>query len=198
MCGRFESKRIESVLLDLFGQNNLEVKTDDEIKNAAEGDISPAQKIVCFVKKGKGYYITKINWGIKFSEDSPLIFNSRIETIKEKKYWGTIFANNRCIVPMTGFYEWKAEGKKKTKYKITVPELKVFFVPALYDKDKDKKISASLITTAPNKFIQQIHHRMPVILNFNEAVEYLSDPVEENFDKCVPLADTKKMEMELA
>jgi putative SOS response-associated peptidase YedK len=198
MCGRFESKRVEETLLDLFNYNKLQVKVDSEINNRADEDIRPTQKIVGVLKQDKGYRVAKVNWGIKFSDDSPLIFNSRIETIKEKKFWNTLFSNNKCIVPMTGFYEWKTEGKKKIKYKITVPELKIFFVPALYHKDKEKNLCASLITTTPNSFIKQIHHRMPVILDFNEALKFLTDTTEENLQKCIPLPDSKKMEMELS
>ena len=138
--------------------------------------------------------LKKVNWGIKFKEDSLLIFNSRIETIKEKKYWTTLFDKNRCIVPMTGFYEWKKEGTRKVPYKIFLPDKPIFFVPALYTVDKQKIIYASLITTTPNKFIQSIHHRMPVIFDIKEALAFLSSGVEENLSHCLPYDDNKEME----
>jgi putative SOS response-associated peptidase YedK len=143
------------------------------------------------------YQLTKVNWGIKFKEDSPLIFNSRIETIKEKTYWNSLLSKNRCIVPMTGFYEWKTEGKKKVKYRIFLPDSNIFFVPAIFHKDKEEKIFASLITTTPNEFIKKIHHRMPVIFDFNEAIGFLNDENDKNLDRLIPYDDKKKMEMEL-
>lgn len=100
MCGRFESKRVEHDLIDLFNEKNLELKVDDEIEKRAEEDIRPTQKILSVLIDTDRYTMTKVNWGIKFSDKSPLIFNSRIETIKEKKYWQNLFAKNKCIVPM--------------------------------------------------------------------------------------------------
>lgn len=181
----------------MFNQNNLELEVDDKIEKRTEEDIRPTQKILSVMLNDETYNLAKVNWGIKFSEDSPLIFNSRIETIKEKKYWNTLFAKNKCIVPMTAFYEWKSEGKRKIKYRIFLPDEEIFFVPAIYHKDK-KKIFASLITTVPNKFIKEIHHRMPVIFDLENAISFLNDDAVKNLGRCVSYSDKKKMEMELA
>jgi putative SOS response-associated peptidase YedK len=71
-------------------------------------------------------------------------------------------------------------------------------VPAIYHQDKEKNIFASLITTTPNKFIKPIHHRMPIIFDFDEAVKFLNDDADKNLERCIPYPDKKKMEMELA
>ena len=197
MCGRFESKRIDDDLPDLFKYLNLELEIDPDIKDRPTEDIRPTQKILTVLLNDEVYRLTNVIWGIKFSDDSPLIFNSRIETIKEKKFWNSLLAKNRCVVPMTGFYEWKTEGNKKTKFRIYLPDQRIFFVPAIYQKDKDNKIHASLITTTPNKFIQTIHHRMPVILNLNEAIKYLNEDAENNIKRCLPYDNEKPMELEL-
>jgi putative SOS response-associated peptidase YedK len=99
---------------------------------------------------------------------------------------------------MTGFYEWKTEGKRKVKYKIFLPDEDIFFVPAIYNQDKEKNIFASLITTVPNKFIKEIHHRMPVILDLDNAISFLGDESEKNLERCVPYDDKKKMEMKIS
>ncbi len=198
MCGRFETKKIVKAVLDLFMNAKLKVEVDKEIEDRAKEDIKPTQKIMSVLLKEDLYKITRVNWGIKFSDESPLIFNSRIETIKEKKYWTNLIASNRCIVPMTGFYEWRIEGSKKVKYRIFLPDEDIFFVPALYYKDKQANIFASLITTAPNMFIKQIHHRMPVILNFEKAISFLNNPADININLCVPYDDKKPIEMEEA
>lgn len=198
MCGRFETKKIEKSVLELFRSKNLKVDVDKEIEDRANEDIRPTQKIMSVLLNDDIYKITKVNWGIKFKEDSPLIFNSRIETIKEKKYWATLFDKNRCLVPMTGFYEWRKEGTRKQKYRIYLPDNDLFFVPALYHTDKEKNIFASLITTVPNEFIKPIHHRMPIILDFDKAVSYLSNTASQNLELCLPYDNTKPMEIELS
>lgn len=198
MCGRFESKMIDSDLIDLFRDMELLVEVDDDIGQRPTEDIRPTQKVLTVLLNDEVYRLTRVIWGIKFSEDSPLIFNSRIETIKEKKFWNTLLDKNRCVVPMTGFYEWKTEGSRKIKYRIYLPDQRIFFVPAIYHKDKENKIHASLITTTPNKFIQMIHHRMPVILNADEAIKFLNENVEVNIKRCLPYDNEKPMELELS
>lgn len=192
MCGRFQNKKTEKELVELFEQNNLELLVDDEIDKRKKDDIRPTEKIAAIFSDNEKFKLSKVIWGIKFKEDSPLIFNSRIETIKDKTYWKKLFTENKCVVPMTGFYEWN----NKIRYKIFLPEKDIFFVPAIYHKDKEKNIFASLITTTPNKFISEIHNRMPVILDFQNAISFLNDPSEENIKRCVPYNDENEMEAE--
>ncbi len=198
MCGRFESKDIEKVIEDLFSSRNLNLEIDNDITKRSREDIRPTEKILSVIMKEDIFQLKKVNWGIKFKDDAPLIFNSRIETIKGKVYWSRLLSTNKCIVPMTAFYEWKTEGKKKTKYRVFLPDERIFFVPAVYFKDKEENIFASLITTIPNKFIKQIHHRMPVILDIESAIGFLNDDLDKSIDKCVPYDDSKEMDMELA
>ena len=109
-----------------------------------------------------------------------------------------LFDRNRCIVPMTAFYEWKKEKTKKVPYRISLKNEEMFFVPGLYNKDKEGKKTISLITTEPNDFMKSIHNRMPVILNMKDAIEYLNADVENNFERCLPYKDSDNMEMEAA
>lgn len=180
MCGRFENKRIEKALLEMFRQLDIDLIIEEGEKKYKEENIAPTDKINSVHHTEENYILKKIKWGIKFKEDSPLIFNSRIETIKGKKYWQSLFNKNKCIVPMSGFYEWKKEGTRKVPYKIFLPDKPIFFVPALYMMDKEKNIFASLVTTEPNKFIKPIHHRMPVIFDIKEAVSFMNNDIEKN------------------
>jgi putative SOS response-associated peptidase YedK len=85
MCGRFESKRIDYDLLDLFKNLKLKLEIEADIHERATEDIRPTQKVLTVLLNDEVYRLTKVIWGIKFSYDAPVIFNSRIETIKEKK-----------------------------------------------------------------------------------------------------------------
>lgn len=190
MCGRFENNVQVEDLFEALQAKGAPVKVELPREN-----IAPTQKIMTVVEKGDELRLIPMNWGIKFSDDSHLIFNSRIETIKEKPYWQRLFSENKCLVPMTAFYEWKKEGTRKVPYRIFLPNERFFFVPALY-LEKDRQFYASLITTASNKFIEKLHQRMPVILKMNEALEYLRCDSKTNLDKCVPLSSTEKMDME--
>ncbi|MHB8338428.1 MAG: SOS response-associated peptidase [Ignavibacteriaceae bacterium] len=196
MCGRFETKpSIQSLVRALKKQNiDLELEPNLELVPIKAVNIAPTNKILSITHNDSSYKLSQITWGIKFSAGSPLIFNSRIETITEKKFWNNLFDKNRLIVPMSAFYEWKKEGTKKIPYRIFLPDEELFFVPALSHIDKDKNTFTSLITTTPNDFIKPIHHRMPVILKIKEAINYLIDDPDTNFSKCQPYPGKMQME----
>ena len=194
MCGRFETTPSIQSLIEVLKKENIDLQLDFESKKNKTINIAPTESIISIIKSDQNYKLSVSKWGIKFNSDSPLIFNSRIETIQEKKYWFNLFGKNRSLVPMTAFYEWKTEGKKKTPYRIFIPNEEIFFVPALYYLDKDQNIYTSLITTIPNDFVKTIHHRMPVIFNIKNGLKYFSDSAESNLLKCIPYAGKMSME----
>ena len=196
MCGRFENKVNENIFIQLLKEIKINLILDESLKKRKIANIAPTDQIFAIRLLNNGFTLSMVNWGIKFGTDSPLIFNSRIETIREKKFWFSLFDKNRCIVPMTGFYEWKKEGTRKVPHKISLPDKEIFYVPALYNLDKERNINTSLITTTPNKFIKQIHHRMPVIFDLKTAVEFLQNDAAKNLDLCIPYDDANKMEAE--
>lgn len=193
MCGRFENTTSLQLLFEFLNQEI----TDSDSINTVQSNIAPTNKIISVTYNEGKYNVVPMNWGIKFAEKTPLIFNSRIETIKDKPYWYKLFDTSRCLVPMTAFYEWKTDGAKKTPYRIFLPGEKLFFVPAVFIKKEDE-FYTSLITTTPNKFIQKIHHRMPVILKPAKALEYFTGKAEENLQMCIPFDDNEKMGIEKA
>ena len=150
-----------------------------------------------------------MKWGIKFSESSPLIFNSRIETIRDEKRWKSIFTKQRCLVPVTGFTEYrklendppdvikyKKENKlkNKTQIRISLEEEEFFFIPSIYVTLKDGNNYNSLITTEPNKTMRAIpYHRMCAISKLDEALDLLFNETDWCIEKIKPFDDKKKM-----
>jgi putative SOS response-associated peptidase YedK len=194
MCSRFENKQALEDLHRRLAKINIKYYLDikDELK---QENIAPTNRIAVLRKTGDEYSLSDMGWGIRFEnkiKKGPLIFNSRIETIKEKKYWTNLFYNNRCLVPATGFIEWIKDGDKKIPHVVTLKNFEYFFIPAIYLKLKDD-LFASLITTNPNKFMTNIHHRMPVILTPGEAINYLNGEPLECLDFCNPLKDMIEM-----
>jgi putative SOS response-associated peptidase YedK len=197
MCGRFENNISPYPVVEQLKFHFPDIDFEIDEEETRKVNIAPTNKILTLTNTENKFKFTPMFWGIKFSDDSPLLFNSRIETIKEKKYWKNLFNKNRCLVPMTAFYEWKKEGTRKAPYRIYLPEEKLFFVPALYLL-KDEEYYTSLITTTPNAFIKKIHHRMPVIFKIQDVLKYFYDDEEINLHKCIPLSDKIKMGMERA
>lgn len=169
-------------------EKDLEEEIEKEIKRKYKDAILTHYVPVISFEDGEKV-INEMKWGIVFDKEkkTPLIFNSRDDTIKAKPFWRKLFDKNRILVPMTGFYEWKDTGeKKKRKTEITLLNKKMFMVPGLYWKNKSGENEFTIITTSPNKFMKNIHSRMPVILSDKNVFSYFTDSAEENHEKLKP------------
>ena len=104
--------------------------------------------------------IQMINWGLKpawakENFDRKNTLNARLETLKEKPSFKNIL-ENRCIILVNGFYEWKHIGKQKIKYEIGFNE-ELFAFAGLYDLHEDIK-TYTIITTEAKGIMQEIHN----------------------------------------
>ena len=197
MCGRFEASFPEGKLSNPFEGMSFTSGVSDE-KELKVYDIRPTNKIKCIYRDNNKNIVANVKWGIKFKTRKGSQINSRIETIKDSAYWYRMFDKNRAIIPMTSFYEWpEIDGVKQPQQRIYIEGMRVFYVPAIYQKLNDE-INVSFITVPANKFMSKLpHHRMPVILTKEQATNYLTDEVDANLAKCIPLSDTIKMGNEL-
>ena len=198
MCYGFESKVEAAILIQKILERKYDIDASSLTETFKKENIRPNDKILCIYREGNKLQISLINWGIKFSKDKPTIVNSRMETIKEKKFWNDLFMNNRCLVPMTSFYEWIEVNGKKVQHRVYIYNEEYFFVPGIIYKDKENNLSVSIITTTPNKFIEPFHNRMPVLLDIDEALNLLFDSSQQSVDKLKPYPKYFDMRKEIA
>ena len=112
-----------------------------------------------------------------------MTLNARADTIFQKPSFQEPIMKKRCIVPSTGYFEWRHEGTRKIPYYIYVKDEPIFSMAGVYDswldKSTGKVISTfSIITTEANSLTDYIHntkHRMPAILNQEDEEKWL-DP----------------------
>lgn len=199
MCSRFENKEtgfsiLEKLDKDFKGKFILE--DDNELKKE---NIAPTNLVMSVINEKDTFKIKNFFWGIQFDKikKSPLIFNSRIETIKEKKYWTQLFYKNKCLLPATAFYEWKEINKTKIPHRIFLPGEDFFFIPSIFLKMEDYYY-VSMITTQPNTFMKNIHNRMPVIFNKKEGLYFLNEEPKKALEMCNPLSNKVNMDVEIA
>jgi putative SOS response-associated peptidase YedK len=196
MCSRFENKETGESMFKKFEKDFLMLNF--AAKDLKQINIAPNDDILVIQKNDKEYVLKNFSWGIKFPGDkSPLIFNSRIETISDKPYWRKLFNKHRCLIPATAFYEWTSIEKTKIPQKISFDSMPLFFIAGIYVTIEDG-IFASIITTAPNSSIAKIHNRMPVILNKEEGFNFLSVNDDEALKMCQPLNNDVKVEITIA
>ena len=116
-------------------------------------------------------------WAKELSSEYPM-FNARAETVAERKSFAGPFKHRRCLIPASGFYEWKAEGgKRKTRYYITSKSGAPLTFAGLWERNTNLDIeSCTIIVTSPNKTMAAIHNRMPVILAEDDCDAWLTEP----------------------
>jgi putative SOS response-associated peptidase YedK len=98
--------------------------------------------------------------------------NARIETVHEKASFKHVIDSKRCLVPSTGFFEWKHLGKERIPYFIYPSSEMHFSMAGIYDQWMEPLTgnvirSFSILTTDANPLMREIHNtkmRMPAIL----------------------------------
>ncbi len=168
MCGRFDLTASMDELIQEYG--GVPVEQLEPCYN-----IAPSRNILVARQENViGIRWLYLRWGlIPHWEDHVntgyKLFNAVAETITEKTSFRDCFAARRCIIPATGFYEWKqADGGPNVPYRIRLKTGKPFAFAGIYNKWKPPEggepiESCSIITTTPNKVTRPIHDRMPVI-----------------------------------
>lgn len=142
-------------------------------------NIAPGSLIPVIIQDPKGNNILQfIRWGIVLNTQTSvkpiLLFNIRSETITQKSSFRTMFATSRCLIPLSGFYEWQKQGSEKIPFYISLQKQATFSVAGVYTKDQKGILSCSIITTQSNTLIAPIHTRMPVILQEEDEDTYLN------------------------
>jgi len=105
------------------------------------------------------------------------------ETVFEKPSFRKNVVSQRCLLPVSGFYEWREVNGVKYPYYIQVTEQDYFSLGALYDTWINKvtgeiRNTFSIITTPANPLMEKIHNlkkRMPLILSPEDQMNWL-DP----------------------
>jgi putative SOS response-associated peptidase YedK len=109
--------------------------------------------------------------------------NARSEGIHASRLYKKAILQRRCIVPVSGFFEWKRDGKEKRPFKISLKDQPIMSFAGIWTAwhagGPDAQCSFSIMTTAANEFMANIHDRMPVILEKSQFEEWLDPEVHE-------------------
>jgi putative SOS response-associated peptidase YedK len=103
--------------------------------------------------------------------------NARAETVADKPTFRAAFKSRRCLIPASGYFEWKHEGKAKQPHFIR-PRGGLFAFAGLWDvggKGAAPVESCAIVTTAAGEATRALHGRTPVILDPTNFAAWL-DP----------------------
>lgn len=129
-------------------------------------------------------------WSKSLKESMKLAsFNARAETVRTKPFFRDAFKTNRCLMPVSGYYEWnwKDPNDKKEKpqpWYFTRRDGNVMTIAALWetwhDRAENRTIrSCSMVITEPNKFVAEVHDRMPVVLEPSQFDQWMLGTPDE-------------------
>ncbi len=139
---------------------------------AAAGDIYPSRPALILRANHQEMVSAVLKWGYEAYGKKTLIFNARSETVRERPMFRRDFEERRCLIPANKFYEWKKiNTKQKEKYEFFTPD-RILYLAGIYHKDPlgDR---FTILTRAAEGCMEEVHHRMPLILNEREIENWL-------------------------
>ncbi len=135
---------------------------DDLVKGLPfQNDFHPGQLAAVVDGKGGKPHVCVKRWGYPGIQGKGVIFNARSETVLEKRLFQRGIQHHRCVIPVSGFYEWNAYKQKYRFYDANNP---ILYLAGFYD-DWDGEERFVILTRAANSTVSPIHHRMPVMLS---------------------------------
>ena len=109
------------------------------------------------------------SWWKKGLRELPATFNARAETVAEKPMFRDAFRRRRCIIPASGYYEWRKAPSGRDPWYVSASGGGVLSFAGLWDSWSDPRTgertrSCTIIVTAANALTGAVHDRMPVLL----------------------------------
>ena len=174
MCGRFTRRYTWREIQNLYGllgaARNLQ----------PHYNIAPTDTVDAVISGDGASQLVPMRWGLvpawwkKALKDLPATFNARAETVAEKPMFRDAFRHRHCIIPASGYYEWRKshDGRQpgKQPYYISAADRDVLSFAGLWDRWKnpetgEQMTSCTIIITEANALTLPIHDRMPVVLD---------------------------------
>jgi putative SOS response-associated peptidase YedK len=181
MCGRFTQHytwRDVEELYDLPGAaRNLQ----------AHYNIAPTDTVDAVIAGDGATHLMSMRWGLvpwwwkKSLRDLPATFNARAETVADKPAFRDAFRRSRCIVPASGYYEWRKVQERtpgRQPWYISAADGGVLSFAGLWDtwtnpQTGEKLWSCTIIVTAANALTRAVHDRMPALLERADFATWL-------------------------
>ncbi|HET7400158.1 MAG TPA: SOS response-associated peptidase [Usitatibacter sp.] len=195
MCSRYFLDADGNIIAYTF-----RVPVNDKVKRRF--NIAPTQDApVVRVDREGNREVALLRWGLvpfwaKDLKAGNRMINARCEGVAEKPAFREALQRRRCIVPASGFFEWKEVGRRKQPFAITLPEAPLFGFAGLWERWRARKEPAeaqashaqpggdyvetfTIVTTEANEAVAAIHDRMPVIIPQAAIETWLAGPAEE-------------------
>ena len=181
MCGRFtlhhatedvaERFAVEQTLLELTPRYN----------------IAPSQPVAAVIQRDSRV-LTELKWGLvpSWARDPGIgnrMINARAESLAAKPAFRNAYARGRCVIPASGYFEWKREGKQRIPMLVRRASGAPLAFAGLYERWKtpDDAVlrTCTIVTTEPDEVAGTVHNRMPALLTDDAREVWLDRELED-------------------
>jgi len=197
MCGRFAFYSAHEAVTELFG-------VEFPLAFEPRYNIAPTQYVSAIRLNDDGQPEgVMLRWGLvpSWAKDPAIgnrMINARAETVAEKPAFRAAFKRRRCVVLANGFYEWQAGQDGKQPWYISAADDRPFALAGLWEhweKSDEPLETCTLITTRANRFMAELHDRMPIVLEATRYGDWLErgdpallEPAAEGLLKAHPVS----------
>ncbi len=176
MCNRFSLTAELSELTEDFRIDSVHVPYSRRY------NIAPTQQIPIIQQIGEERCLNQHRWGLMpyWGKNS---INANLETIGERKYLRSMLMKKRCVVPCSGFYIWKQEGKSKAAWRVVHRTKATFAIPGIFDVWLDsEKNEFPMCTVITSGSAFDTDHPLPVMLD-ERSMDIWLDPQEKRTER---------------
>jgi putative SOS response-associated peptidase YedK len=187
MCGRFTLHASPQELRECFA-------LDETPGFAASYNIAPSQPVAAVRVTARQREMALLRWGLVPAwANEPgtgyRMINARAETVAEKPAYRSAFRHRRCLIPVSGFYEWQPSADGKQPWYFRRQDGQVFALAGLWEhwgRGEGSIESCAIIVTGANDTVRPVHDRMPVIIE-PSAYDLWLDPQVSAADRLIDL-----------
>ncbi len=171
MCGRLNviDDPLCSIVCKTLGMN---------FKTTTNRDLRPTQDVATIGLQHGELKQLDLPWGVRPDWAEHIIFNARAETVSVKSTFAEAFEFNRVLIPCSGWYEWREEHGKKVKYLFSLGDSKVLYMAGIALENGSKLVT---LTTKANEQCSEYHYRMPLLIEPECIMKWISETPEEAF-----------------
>jgi len=174
MCGRYSIADEEDLMeiRQILHEVSQRYQNTSKLDQMKTGEIFPTNIAPILIHTDGETVPDIFKWGFPRWDGKGVIINARAETALEKPMFRESLLVRKCIIPTTGFYEWKSEEGTKTKYLFRIPNTSVLYLAGMFHGSEE---SFTILTTEANPSMSAYHNRMPVIIRHEELGDWLQN-----------------------
>lgn len=168
MCGRFnaDGERLDEKFIELTGS---------PFPGPSNRNTAPTEDAWVVRERDGERRAMRARWSLtpswaKTKKLRYATFNARCETMRKSAIYREAFHRRRCVVPVTGFYEWSETRFGRMPHHVRRTDGTPLLLGGLWDRWRDREagewlLSFAIVTTPPHPGLAHLHDRQPLMLS---------------------------------